>query len=219
MLLHLVGLLGDLLGGARGKAAEKDLQIALRRRRSPRPARQARWEQLTLAALTARLVRLTNRPQSHLAQILLLVQPRPYSSGTASSSGGSGRTVGGRRAGGRRSAASWGRCSNAWPQKTRAGSGHTRASISAARSRLLQPCGTVWCAAASGAAACSRTTIGRRRRLRHLLRMHFPHATGSCSQSAAPASPGNCWSTARIRAGAERRCGTWEAPPLPVSLR
>jgi len=82
VLLHLVGLIVDLLGGARGKADEKDLQIALlrhqvrlRRRRSPRPPRLGRWEKLTLAALTARLVRLTNRPQSQLAQILLLVQP------------------------------------------------------------------------------------------------------------------------------------------------
>jgi len=82
VLLHLVGLIVDLLAGACGKADEKELQIALLRhqvrllqRRSPRPPHLARWEKLTLAALTARLVRLTNRPRTQLAQILLLVQP------------------------------------------------------------------------------------------------------------------------------------------------
>jgi len=82
VLLHLVGLIVALLAGARGKADEKELQIALLRhqvrllqRRSPRPPHLARWEKLTLAALTARLVRLTNRPRTQLAQILLLVQP------------------------------------------------------------------------------------------------------------------------------------------------
>src|SRR3954470_2826795 len=80
VLLHLVEFIVDLLGGARGNDEEKDLQIALLRhqvrllrRRSPRPPRLSRWEKLTLAALTARLARLTDRAQ--LAQIMLLVWP------------------------------------------------------------------------------------------------------------------------------------------------
>jgi len=82
VLLHLVWFIVDLIGGAHGKADEKDLQIALLRhqvrllqRWSPRPPRLACWEKLTLAALTARLVRLTNRPRSQLAQVVLLVRP------------------------------------------------------------------------------------------------------------------------------------------------
>ena len=49
VLLHLVGLIVDLIGAAHGKAQEKELQIALLRhqvrllqRRSPRPPRLAR---------------------------------------------------------------------------------------------------------------------------------------------------------------------------------
>src|SRR4051794_26783293 len=82
VLMHLVGLIVDLVSGARGDAEEKDLQIALLRhqvrllqRRSPRPPRLLRWEKLTLATLTVRLARLTDRPRSQLAQIMLLVQP------------------------------------------------------------------------------------------------------------------------------------------------
>jgi len=82
VLMHLVGLVVDLISGAHGRAEEKDLQIALLRhqvrllqRRSPRPPRLARWEKLTLAALTVRLVRLTTQPWRQLAPILLLVQP------------------------------------------------------------------------------------------------------------------------------------------------
>jgi len=82
VLMHLVGLAGGLVGGAHGQAEEKDLQIALLRhrvrllqRRSPRPPRLSRWEKLTLTALTSKLVRLTTRPRSQLAQIQLLVQP------------------------------------------------------------------------------------------------------------------------------------------------
>ena len=82
VLMHLVGFIVDLISGACGKAEEKDLQIAvlwhqvrLLPRRAPRPPRLSRWEQLTLAALTARLVRLAHRPRSQLAQILLLVPP------------------------------------------------------------------------------------------------------------------------------------------------
>jgi putative transposase len=82
VLLHLVGLIVDLLSGARRKDDEKDLQIALLRhqvrllqRRVPRPPRLSRWEKLTLAALTARLVRITKQPRSALARVVLLVQP------------------------------------------------------------------------------------------------------------------------------------------------
>src|SRR5215217_6723022 len=80
VLLHLVGFIVDLSSGARGEPDEKDLQIALLRhqvrllqRRWPRPPRLSRWEKLTLAALTARLARLTDR--TRLAQIMLLVRP------------------------------------------------------------------------------------------------------------------------------------------------
>jgi len=73
---------GLLTGGARGRADEKDLQIALLRhqvrllqRRSPRQPRLARWEKLTLAALTTRLARLTEQPHSQLSPFLLLVRP------------------------------------------------------------------------------------------------------------------------------------------------
>src|SRR3954447_12660587 len=80
VLMHLAGLIVDLIGGAHGEAEEKDLQIALLRhqvrlleRRLPRPPRLSRWEKLTLAALTARLARSTDRTQ--LAQFMLLVRP------------------------------------------------------------------------------------------------------------------------------------------------
>src|SRR3954451_20327432 len=80
VLMHLVGFIVDLNGGAHGEAEQKDLQIALLRhqvrllqRRLPRPPRLSRWEKLTLAALTARLARLTDRTQ--LAQFMLLVRP------------------------------------------------------------------------------------------------------------------------------------------------
>src|SRR3954453_15765479 len=80
VVMHLVGLIVDLISGARGEAEEKDLQFALLRhqvrllqRRLPRPPRLSRWEKLTLAALTARLVRLPDRTQR--AQFMLLVKP------------------------------------------------------------------------------------------------------------------------------------------------
>src|SRR3954464_13839934 len=82
VLMHLAGLIVDLIGGAHGEAEEKDLQIALLRhqvrllqRRSPRPPRLARWEKLTLAVLTAKLSRLTAAPQTRLARAVLLVRP------------------------------------------------------------------------------------------------------------------------------------------------
>ena len=53
VVMHLVGLIVDLLSGARGEAEEKDLQIALLRhqvrllqRRLPRPRPLSRWEKL-----------------------------------------------------------------------------------------------------------------------------------------------------------------------------
>src|SRR3954453_7716189 len=82
VVMHLVGLIVDLISGARGEAEEKELQIALLRhqvrllqRRLPRPPRLSRWEKLTLAALTARLARPTRRPRAQLAQVMLLVRP------------------------------------------------------------------------------------------------------------------------------------------------
>ena len=82
VLMHLVGFMVDVLGGARGKAEQKDLQIAMLRhqvrllqRRSPRTPRLARWEQLTLAILVAMLGLLTTRPRAVLARAVLLVQP------------------------------------------------------------------------------------------------------------------------------------------------
>jgi transposase InsO family protein len=82
VVMHLVGLIVDLVSGARGEAEEKDLQIALLRhqvrllqRRLPRPPRLSRWEKLTLAALAARLARLTHQSRAQLAQVLLLVRP------------------------------------------------------------------------------------------------------------------------------------------------
>jgi len=53
VLLHLVGLVVDLVSGAHGRADEQDLQIAVLRHQGRLP----RWEKLTLTALTARLVR------------------------------------------------------------------------------------------------------------------------------------------------------------------
>ena len=60
VLLHLVGLVIDLVGGARCTGDAKDMEIALLRyqlrllrRRSPRPPRLSRWGQLTLAVLAA----------------------------------------------------------------------------------------------------------------------------------------------------------------------
>src|SRR5215204_1570009 len=82
VLLHLMEFVVDLLGGARGMADEKDLQIALLRhqvrllqRRVRRPPRLTRWERLTLAALAARLARRTKRPRTPLARVMLLVRP------------------------------------------------------------------------------------------------------------------------------------------------
>jgi len=82
VFMHLAGLIVALIGGAHGEAEEKDLQIALLRhqvrllpRRASRPPRLSRWEKLTLAALTARLARLTDCPWRQLGQLMLLVQP------------------------------------------------------------------------------------------------------------------------------------------------
>src|SRR3954453_17823660 len=82
VVMHLVGLIVDLISGARGEAEEKEFQIALLRhqvrllqRRLPRSPRLSRWEKLTLAALTARLARRTKRSRRALARVVLLVQP------------------------------------------------------------------------------------------------------------------------------------------------
>jgi hypothetical protein len=70
VLMHLVGLVVDLVGAPR-TADAKDLEIALLRhqlrlllRRSPRPPRLSRWEKLTLAVLATKLSRLITRPRA-----------------------------------------------------------------------------------------------------------------------------------------------------------
>jgi hypothetical protein len=67
---------------ARRTADAKDLEIALLRhqlrllqRRSPRPPRLARWEQLTLAVLMTKLGQLNTTPRALLARAVLLAQP------------------------------------------------------------------------------------------------------------------------------------------------
>src|SRR6188768_1442822 len=74
VLLHLVGLVADLVVGARRTEGAKDLEIALLRhqvrlllRRSPRPPRLSRWETLTLAVLAAKLGGLVAGSRSRLS--------------------------------------------------------------------------------------------------------------------------------------------------------
>ena len=66
VLVYLVGFLVDVLTGPRRSADEKDMQILLLQhqlrllqRERPQPPRLPRWEKLTLAVLTAKLVGLT----------------------------------------------------------------------------------------------------------------------------------------------------------------
>src|SRR5215210_6938397 len=78
VLMHLVGLVVDLIVGARRTADAKDLEIALLRhqlrllqRRSPRPPRLSRWEKLALVVLVAKLSRLTSGTRGRLARAVL----------------------------------------------------------------------------------------------------------------------------------------------------
>jgi hypothetical protein len=82
ILMHLVGFVVDLIGGARRPEDAKDLEIALLRhqlrllqRRVPHPPRLSRWEKLTLAVLVAKLRRSVAGAQGRLARAVLLVQP------------------------------------------------------------------------------------------------------------------------------------------------
>src|SRR4051794_29841116 len=82
VLLHLVGLVVDLIAGARRTADAKDLEIALLRhqlrllqRRLPHSPRLSRWEKLTLAVLVARLGDLVASSRVRLSRAVLLVRP------------------------------------------------------------------------------------------------------------------------------------------------
>ncbi len=82
VLMHLVGFVVDRVLGARRTEDAQDLAIALLRhqlrlllRRSPCPPRLSRWEQLTVAALAAKLGRVVAGARGHLARAVLLVRP------------------------------------------------------------------------------------------------------------------------------------------------
>jgi putative transposase len=82
VLLHLVEFLVDLLTAAHRTDRDKDLEVLLLRhqlralqRQRPQPLRLTRWEQLTLAVLTTKLVHLSAGPRARLDQVLLLVAP------------------------------------------------------------------------------------------------------------------------------------------------
>ena len=79
LLLHLVGLVVDLVTVARSPECDKDLEILLLRhqlrllqRQSPQPPRLRRWEKLTLVVLATRLARLTPGPRGRLNEFLFL---------------------------------------------------------------------------------------------------------------------------------------------------
>ena len=82
LLLHLVGLVVDLVTVTRSAERDKDLEILLLRhqlrvlqRQSPQPPRLRRWEKLTLTVLTTRLARLTWGPRGRLDEFLFLFKP------------------------------------------------------------------------------------------------------------------------------------------------
>ena len=91
VLAHLVTFLVDLVLGLRWRDRDKDLQILVLRhqvrllqRQHPRPPRLTRGEKLTLAVLTAALVRLTADPRCQLDRLFWLLihppmPPRPRS--------------------------------------------------------------------------------------------------------------------------------------------
>src|SRR5919202_158961 len=81
-LLHLLELVVDLLTARRRADHDKDLhilllqqQVRLLQRQRPQPPRLSRWEKLTLAVLTAKLVGLTAGSRARLDQVLLLFKP------------------------------------------------------------------------------------------------------------------------------------------------
>ena len=82
VLMHLVGILVDLLTATRRPDHDKDLpilvlqrQLRLLQRERPRPPRLSRWEKLTLTVLTATLTHLTTGRRARLDQVLLLFKP------------------------------------------------------------------------------------------------------------------------------------------------
>ena len=82
VLVHLLGFFVDLLIFTRQTNRERDLQILvlqhqlrLLHRERPRPRHLTRCEKLTLAVLTAKLVRMTTGPHVRLDQALLLFKP------------------------------------------------------------------------------------------------------------------------------------------------
>ena len=82
VLLHLLEFVVDLLTARRRADRDKDLhilllqqQVRLLQRQRPQPPRLSRWEQLTLAVLTAKLAGLTAGSRARLDQVLLLFKP------------------------------------------------------------------------------------------------------------------------------------------------
>ncbi len=82
VLVHLIGFVVDLLTSTRRTDRDKDIEILLLRhqlqllqRERPRPPRLSRWEKLTLAVLTAKLMHLRAGPRAQLDQVLVLFKP------------------------------------------------------------------------------------------------------------------------------------------------
>jgi putative transposase len=82
VLAQVLAILVDLLAMGRRSADEKDLEIVLLRhelrllqRRQPAPPRLARWEQLPLAVLAAKLAGAVAGGQARLSRSLLVVSP------------------------------------------------------------------------------------------------------------------------------------------------
>ena len=82
VLAQVFAILVDLLAMGRRSADEKDLEIVLLRhqlrllqRRQPAPARLARWEQLPLAVLAAKLAGVVAGGKDRLRRSLLVVRP------------------------------------------------------------------------------------------------------------------------------------------------
>src|SRR4051794_21952135 len=93
--IHLLEFVVDPVGGACRTDDAKDREIALLRhqlrvlqRRSPRPARLSRWEQLTLAIVVAKLGRSVADARSCLSDAVLLVRLKlPHFHGQRSATG------------------------------------------------------------------------------------------------------------------------------------
>jgi putative transposase len=82
VLAHVLAILVDLIAMGRRSADEKDLEIVLLRhqlrllqRRQPAPARLARWEQLPLAVLSAKLAGVVAGGKARLSRSLLVASP------------------------------------------------------------------------------------------------------------------------------------------------